>query len=240
MLSPKPWRAEATLRFGAALCASILFGMMLGRALSSPSSPLAGASTAVSIAVGTLSFHVIALVLAHFFLAEHGMGWKEGFGFGAPRLGRALLLSLIVGAASLPIILSLGNLCAKIMRMIKMDPVAQESVQTLQSSESLGIKLLIGFLAVVVAPLAEEVIFRGIIYPTIKQHGYPRFALWGTSFLFAAVHGNLMIFIPLTFLAVVLTLLYETTDNILAPVLTHSLFNLANFFLLVVVQPKAG
>jgi membrane protease YdiL (CAAX protease family) len=42
-----------------------------------------------------------------------------------------------------------------------------------------------------------------------------------------------MIFLSLTVLAVILTLLYETTDNLLAPILTHSLFNLANFFWLV-------
>jgi membrane protease YdiL (CAAX protease family) len=30
-------------------------------------------------------------------------------------------------------------------------------------------------------------------------------------------------------MAVMLTLLYETTNNLLAPILTHSLFNMANY-----------
>jgi membrane protease YdiL (CAAX protease family) len=35
----------------------------------------------------------------------------------------------------------------------------------------------------------------------------------------------------LTFLAVILTLLYEFTGNLLAPITTHSLFNAVNFYL---------
>jgi len=95
-----------------------------------------------------------------------------------------------------------------------------------------------GLLAIVVAPFVEELVFRGLIYPTLKQNGFPGLALWGTSILFAAIHSNLMILLPLTFLAVVLTLLYETTDNLLAPIAAHSLFNFVNFFWFI-AQPTA-
>ena len=37
---------------------------------------------------------------------------------------------------------------------------------------------------------------------------------------------------PLTVLAIFLTFLYETTRNLIAPILAHSLFNAANFVLL--------
>ena len=47
------------------------------------------------------------------------------------------------------------------------------------------------------APVAEELLFRGILYPAIKQAGFPRLALWGTSLLFAAMHMNLVTFVPL-------------------------------------------
>jgi membrane protease YdiL (CAAX protease family) len=38
-----------------------------------------------------------------------------------------------------------------------------------------------------------------------------------------------MTFVPLTVLAFTLIWLYERTDNLLAPILTHSLFNTTNF-----------
>ena len=59
-------------------------------------------------------------------------------------------------------------------------------------------------------------------------------ALWGTSILCAAVHFTLPIFLPLLLLALLLVWLYEQTDNLLAPLAAHMLFNAANlviFFL---------
>jgi len=83
--------------------------------------------------------------------------------------------------------------------------------------------------AIGIAPVAEELLFRGILYPAIKQAGFPGVALWGTSLLFAAIHVNLGIFVPLLLLALVLAQLYERTGNLLAPITAHALFNAFNF-----------
>ena len=53
------------------------------------------------------------------------------------------------------------------------------------------------------------------------------------SLLFAAIHANLMTFIPLTFFALVLIALYEKTDNLLAPITAHCFFNSVNFSLFI-------
>ena len=73
--------------------------------------------------------------------------------------------------------------------------------------------------------------FRGVLYPAIKQLGYPRTALWGTAALFAAIHGNLPIFLPLMALGLALALLYEVTNNLLASITAHGLFNAVNVVL---------
>jgi membrane protease YdiL (CAAX protease family) len=73
---------------------------------------------------------------------------------------------------------------------------------------------------------------RGRVCAGLRK-GWPCYAVFSTSLLFGAVHLNAMTFFPLTFLALVLTWLYEKTDNLLAPILTHSLFNTANFFWLI-------
>jgi membrane protease YdiL (CAAX protease family) len=79
----------------------------------------------------------------------------------------------------------------------------------------------------------EEALFRGILYPAIKQLGYPRVALWGSSAFFATVHFNMATFLPLLVFAVVLVYLYETFQNLLVPITAHALFNAANFFALI-------
>jgi membrane protease YdiL (CAAX protease family) len=67
----------------------------------------------------------------------------------------------------------------------------------------------------------------------MKQNGYRKLALWGTSLFFAVVHANLALLLPLTVLAVILTFLYETTNNLLSPIITHSLFNALNYAVLI-------
>ena len=97
--------------------------------------------------------------------------------------------------------------------------------------------MLYGAIAIFVAPPAEELFFRGLLYPTLKQLGLPRLAFWGTAILFGLAHLNLMALIPLIFVAIMLTLLYEETDNLLAPIIAHSFFNTANFVVLVYTAP---
>jgi membrane protease YdiL (CAAX protease family) len=84
----------------------------------------------------------------------------------------------------------------------------------------------------VLAPVAEEFIFRGTLYPFIKQLGWPKLALVGVSFLFALIHLNAPTFVPLFVLALAFTWLYEKTDCLLAPIAAHSLFNTANLVIL--------
>ena len=85
----------------------------------------------------------------------------------------------------------------------------------------------------IIAPIVEELLFRGILYPAIKQRGHRSLALWGTAIMFGIVHSNLVTFIPLTIFALILTFLYEETDNLLAPIAAHSMFNATNFAYLV-------
>jgi membrane protease YdiL (CAAX protease family) len=49
-----------------------------------------------------------------------------------------------------------------------------------------------------------------------------------------------MAFVPLLFMAVILTFLYETTENLLAPIVTHALFNATNFALLLRQMSQSG
>jgi membrane protease YdiL (CAAX protease family) len=47
-------------------------------------------------------------------------------------------------------------------------------------------------------------------------------------------------FVPLAVLALVLTVLYERTNNLLAPITAHVLFNALNFGILLVLQQVGG
>ncbi len=80
--------------------------------------------------------------------------------------------------------------------------------------------------AVIIAPLWEEVVFRGVLYPFCKAHLGRWPALITTGLLFGAIHGHLPSFLPLALLGVVLGLAYERTGSLWSPILLHTFFNL--------------
>ena len=133
----------------------------------------------------------------------------------------------------LPVALVLQAACALLLTKLGGTPVEQTSIKALEMSVTLGQKIVFGLAALVAAPIVEESLFRGILYPVLKQEGYPRLALYGSSVVFAAIHTNLITFVPLVLLGLVFVFLLEVTDTLLAPITAHSCFNCINFIIYV-------
>lgn len=85
--------------------------------------------------------------------------------------------------------------------------------------------ILATLLAVFVAPITEEFIFRGYFYGVLRRFTGVLPALLFTSFLFASIHLNTAVLLPLFVLAACLTLAYEATGSLLTCITMHSLFN---------------
>lgn len=181
--------------------------------------------------VATLSLQGAALVLIPHFLVEQGLTWNEAFGFHNDR-PRAFAWGVIFASLFLPLAMGLQWASAQIMPHLHLKPAQQESVQTLEMAVSWVHRFGLGLVTIVIAPIAEEMFFRGILYPAVKRAGFPRLAFWGTALVFAGVHLNLVTFVPLVVLALGLALLYERTDNLWAPITAHALFNALNFVIL--------
>ena len=79
--------------------------------------------------------------------------------------------------------------------------------------------------AVVVAPLEEEFLFRGYIYGVLRRHLGVVPALLLNAALFGAIHLNLPALPALFVLALCLTLAYESTGSLLVPMAMHAMFN---------------
>lgn len=80
---------------------------------------------------------------------------------------------------------------------------------------------------VVLAPIAEEVVFRGLMYRGLKK-GMPRiFAAALSSAMFAVLHGTIMWMLYTFLLALLLVWLYEKTQSLWACMACHTAFNVA-------------
>lgn len=110
----------------------------------------------------------------------------------------------------------------------------QEVVRKLANPESFEEVLIIAGYAVLVAPLLEEFLFRGILYRAMKKPFGIGFAILLSAFLFALVHKNALSFLPLTFLGVFLALAYERTGDLRTCILMHAFFNLIMVLFVVV------
>ncbi|MCP4118387.1 MAG: CPBP family intramembrane metalloprotease [Desulfobacteraceae bacterium] len=88
-----------------------------------------------------------------------------------------------------------------------------------------------------IAPIAEEIIFRGILYSFLRQFGCPMAVILSTV-IFAGFHVNGS-GIPLFQIVggVVFALAFERSQSLAAPIIIHSLGNLAIFTISVISYP---
>lgn len=105
------------------------------------------------------------------------------------------------------------------------DNKLQQTVKTYQEASAVTVRIMIAISAIIIAPVAEEIVFRGYIYTSTKRFSNRFFAAILSSLLFGVVHFNISAFIPLVFLALLLTIAYELSGSIWAPISIHALFN---------------
>lgn len=81
------------------------------------------------------------------------------------------------------------------------------------------------FLGTVTAPIAEELFYRGMLYPVFRRY---MGAGWGAAvagLIFGLAHWDLWRTIPLAMGGVVLCYMYEKTGNIWVTILAHGTWN---------------
>lgn len=88
-------------------------------------------------------------------------------------------------------------------------------------------------LAVIMAPLFEEIVFRGIIQKGLINKGMkPTSAIIIAAVIFGLVHGNPWQFVGAVLLGCVLGVVYQKTKSLLMPILLHAFNNLISALLI--------
>lgn len=98
-----------------------------------------------------------------------------------------------------------------------------EKFKELENSFEISI-FVIG--SAVIAPIYEELLFRGIIFPKLIQKTNFTIALLLSSLIFAVLHFHLSALLPLFVLSIILSITYLYTSTIWASISLHALFNL--------------
>ncbi|MEP6955262.1 MAG: type II CAAX endopeptidase family protein [Chthoniobacterales bacterium] len=143
-------------------------------------------------------------------------GWaKLGF-------ARTLMTGTILLFAAYPLIIVADTLT---QRLLGTPSSKQNIIELFTDSQTLQQRVLIIVLAVAVAPVVEEFIFRFLVYGVVKRYLGRFVGLLVNAALFAAVHAHLPSAGPLFVLAVCFTLAYEWSGSLLVCMTMHALFN---------------
>lgn len=140
---------------------------------------------------------------------------------GRTRLGRSLLIGL---GAAIPAWIGatlLGALAATLLQAVGLTEEAGPVDSFIKRGDPTVI--LIAFL--LVAPVAEEIFFRGVVYNAWERERGPWVAVIGSAALFAAIHTSLFALVPIFALGVALALLYRSTRSLAATMALHAGFN---------------
>lgn len=149
-----------------------------------------------------------------------------------PPLDRATLVSgLVTFLVALPIVAIASLVWIALLRLTGLPAEQQDLLRMFAQSDSNTLLVLMIALATIIAPIAEELLFRATFFRYLRTR-WPRWlALSAPGFVFAAMHVNWVTFdglvslAPLTTLAIVFSLAYERTGRIGTAIVAHALFN---------------
>lgn len=191
------------------------------------------------VVLATLGFHGAAIVAAFLFLKFHGISWREVSGLDTMGWKRQLVLVAATLLLAAPAMLALKAASDISLQKLGWPVEHQRAVELILNCKGMALKIYLGVFAVIIAPVAEEFVFRGLIFSAFKKAGWTVSGWLVTSLLFALIHGSAPVFLPLFVFALALTWLYEKTGGLLAPVVAHSAFNAANLGLLYLAEEFA-
>jgi hypothetical protein len=233
--APVPLPAPPVPEASALRLAGLLLGLYVLLFFLAPSGISAAPDTAQGrglVVLQTLAFQVGTLGFVAIALRRRGLGWREAFaarplGF-ARSAGRAAVFYL----CATPHVLIFGLLAQGLLRAAGVTGEMQPVVQVLSSAQPLWLRVYLVVLGVAVAPVAEEVLFRGILMPLILRRLGPAPAVLLVALFFALLHFNVFAFVPLFVIGIGFGLSYLMSGDLRVPVMMHALFNAVSFALL--------
>jgi membrane protease YdiL (CAAX protease family) len=170
-------------------------------------------------ALSLLPTHILTLVLVWLVATRGGkypllptIGWEWGRGL---KLWNSAGLGIVLLGVGMLITSTMGEQKTQLDEMILRSP---------------GARYAIAFLATFTAPITEEFVYRGVLYPAIQRLTGPIWAVAGVLLLFTVVHvpqywPNYGVILTIGLLSFFLTAIRAYSGRILPCVVIHTVFN---------------
>ncbi len=233
LVRPYGWEdGLAALLLCALLTSNVWSGDATDEQLHSAVPALSTSEQALSICANGGFMLLLALALMSYIRVIRDLDPGEMFGLRTVSVGSALVTALIWILPTFVFVTALAQIANDALAGIWHDLSPQATVKMFAQAQNLLVPILLGASAVFIAPLAEELFFRGYLYGVIKRYTDSYFAALASALVFALVHLHIGTMLPLFALGLVLVCAYEYTGSLLVPIFIHSLFNATSTALL--------
>lgn len=142
-------------------------------------------------------------------------------GFPGPDPSRAVRMGLGWGVVAWLGASLASAVVVNVLQALGMEVEPQAAEQALELVEPWVAVLAI----VILAPIAEELFFRGVIFNALLRERGTRWAYIGSAALFAVIHLSIVALLPIFLLGLALAWVYHRTGNLLAPIVMHAVVN---------------
>ena len=136
-------------------------------------------------------------------------------------VGRSILLGLLWGAGAWLAASVLANAIALALEAVGIEPEPAAAERALAMLDPFLLVVPI----VVLAPIAEEIFFRGVVFNALRRESTRRWAYLGSALLFSVIHLSPVTLVPIFLLGLLLARVYERTGSLVAPIVLHATFN---------------
>ncbi len=220
-----PWTAPVALLGGLAL--ALVGALVVDLPALALGAKISSSHTPPGVTIADTVVQDIGFVLAAVFCAHIGgravRSWQ--FGLRRPRVGWW-------AASGLILLLLLAFILVSLIWSALVHPSEEKLLETLGSNEGTSLLLLSAALTCVVAPICEELLFRGYMFTALRNWRGTLPAALLTGLVFGAVHlgsAPTLDLVPLAALGFGLCLLYRYSGSLYPCMIAHSLNNCIAF-----------
>jgi membrane protease YdiL (CAAX protease family) len=175
--------------------------------------------------VGMLGVDAFVVLLILTFAVGKGPSALHVFGLNTKRWWPVIRTALKGYLGVFPWLMGLVVTVAAVWRWLDLPVPEQPIYELLFLEDRLWVLSLTVLLACVIGPIAEELLFRGILYPMLRRKTSRVFSMLVSGACFSVIHGSPVGFLPILVLGCVFADLYERTGSLWAPISIHVLHN---------------
>lgn len=240
-----PGWAVSVSTFGLAIVEALgggIFGMILARLLTSFLPPAITQDTAFSTVVINAGLHLGVLGGVALFCYSTPAAARPSDAPSLPPPVRppletrpALFAGVLTFCATVLLLIPISYAWDTLLKWLGVPVEKQELIQIFAKADTPAKLLVMSLVAIVIAPLTEELTFRAGFFRFLRGRVPRWLAFVLPSIVFASLHNNLAVLAPLFALGVIFSFAYERTGRVLVPMVAHALFNLNTILLILIM-----